>query len=167
MSQIGAIDLNRPNTQALHRRNAGGWVNRPYLIGFAIALLIVDLTSCATFSRHQFAEPTAAWQTRTGQLLYRTEKATLIGDVVVRFSKNGDFELTFSKGPGVTLLSLRQDEGFAELRGPLAGPGWSGPIESAPKQLRGWLELRDRIVRAQDRRLVRYVADTEAFVLRF
>jgi hypothetical protein len=41
--------------------------------------------------------------------MYRTPNTTLIGDVLVRFSKSGDFELTVSKGPGVTLLSLRQD----------------------------------------------------------
>jgi hypothetical protein len=132
-----------------------------------IALLFVDLASCATVSRHQFAEPTAAWSPRTGQLLYRTTKTTLIGDVFVRFSNTGDFELTFSKGPGVTLLSLRQDASFAEVRGPLAGPGWSGSIERAPKQLRGWLGLRDEIIHAQDRHVVRYVAGAETFLLRF
>jgi hypothetical protein len=167
MNQVGAIDLNRPKTQSNQTRNAGGSVNRPYLIGFIAALAIIDLTSCATLSRHQFVEPTAAWQTRTGQLLYRTVKTSLIGEIVVRFSKTGDFELTFSKGPGVTLLSLRQDASFAEVRGPLAGPGWSGPIEHAPQQLRGWLGLRDEIIDAQDRHLVRHVAGGETFLLRF
>jgi hypothetical protein len=129
--------------------------------------MTICLISCATISRHQFAEPTAAWQTRTGQLLYRTAKTTLIGDVFVRFSKDGDFELTFSKGPGVTLLSLRQDVSFAEVKGGLAQRGWSGPIDRAPPQLRGWLGLRDAIVHAQDRDLVRYVAGAETFLLRF
>ena len=55
-----------------------------------IALAIVDLTSCATTSRHQFAEP-RDWRTRSGQLLYRNDKTTLIGEVLVRFSKSGDF----------------------------------------------------------------------------
>jgi hypothetical protein len=142
-------------------------VNRSYLVGLAVALAIVDLTSCATVSRHQFAEPTVAWQTRTGQLLYRTAKTTLIGDVVVRFSNGGDFELTFSKGPGVTVLSLRQDATFAEIKGGLAQRGWSGPVDRAPQQLRGWLGLRDAIAHAQDRHLVRYVAGTETFRLRF
>jgi hypothetical protein len=49
--------------------------------------------------------------------MYRTTTTTLIGDVLIRFSKSGDFELTFSKGPGVTLLSLRQDATFAEVNG--------------------------------------------------
>jgi hypothetical protein len=130
------------------------------------ALLIVDLTGCTTISTHRFAEPARDWQTRSGQLLYRTPKSTVIGDVFVRFSTAGDFELTFSKGP-VTLFILRQDKNFAEMKGPLVGRGWSGPIDLAPQQLRGWLGLRDEIIRAQDRHLVRHVSGSETFVFRF
>ena len=149
--------------------NITGWI-------FA-ALLIVDLTSCATVSQHQFAGPTRDWQTRSGQLMYRTAKTTLIGDVVVRFSKSGDFELTFSKGPGVTLLVLRVDASFAEIKGPLARRGWSGPIAQAPQQFRGWLQLHDKLIHGlataspsgggQDRQSVRYAAGAESFLFRF
>jgi hypothetical protein len=132
-----------------------------------VAFLAVDLAGCATTSTHQFAEPKADWQTRTGQLLYRNSKTTVIGDVVVRFSTGGDFELTFSKGPGVTLLVVREDSTFAEIKGPMAGPGWSGPIDRAPQQLRGWLELRDKIVLAKDRRQLRHVSGSETFLFRF
>jgi len=132
-----------------------------------VALLIVDLTACATTSTHQFVEPARDWQTRTGQLLYRNPKTTVIGDIVARFSQNGDFELTFSKGPGVNLLFLRQDASFAEVSGPLTGRGWSGPIDHAPPQLRAWLELRNKIVRAQDRHQARHVSGSETFVFRF
>jgi hypothetical protein len=138
-----------------------------WLNSILMALLIVDLVGCATTSAHQFAELKADWQTRTGQLLYRNQKATVIGDVVVRFSKAGDFELTFSKGPGVNLLFLRQDAGFAEVKGPLTGRGWSGSVDRAPQQLRGWLGLRDKIVHAQDRHLVQHVSGSETFVFRF
>jgi len=132
-----------------------------------MALLIVDLTSCATVPRHTFAEPTGRWQTRTGQLLYRNAKATLVGDVIVRYSKMGDFELTFSKGPGLTLLVLRQDKLFAEVKGALARNGWSGPIERAPAQLRVWLQLRDKIIQAQNRKTVRVSDGEETFLFRF
>jgi choline dehydrogenase-like flavoprotein len=137
-----------------------------YLLAFLVAL-----TGCATTSTHQFVEPKADWQTRSGQLLYRNPKTTVIGDVFVRFSNAGDFELTFSKGPGVTLLVVRQDPRFAEINGPLGGRGWSGPIERAPQQLRGWLGLRDKIVNAlatgQDRHQVRHVSGSETFLFRF
>src|SRR3981081_3400312 len=80
--------------------------------------ITIFIMSCATTSTHQFAEPARDWQTRTGQLLYRTAKTTVIGDVVVRFSTAGNFELTLSKGPGVTLLTIREDSSFAEIKGP-------------------------------------------------
>ena len=130
------------------------------------AQLIIGLASCATTSTHQFAAPTTDWQTRNGQLLYRTPKATVIGEAFVRFSNAGDFELTFSKGP-VTLFAIRQDHTFADVKGPLAGRGWSGQVDHAPPQLRGWLELRDEIVRAKGRHLVRHASGSETFLLRF
>lgn len=116
---------------------------------------------------HQFAEPTSNWQVKSGQLMYRTAKTTLIGDVLIRFSRRGDFELTFSKGPGVTLLSLRQDAGFAEVKGAFVHRGWSGPIAQAPQQLRGWLGLRDKLIHSQNQKQVRYVVGNETFLFRF
>lgn len=108
--------------------------------------------------------------------MYRTDKTTLMGDVLVRFSKSGDFELSLSKGP-VTLLTLRQDASFAEVKGPFSKGGWSGPVEQAPKPLRAWLGLRDKLIHSlatgrvrptggQDRS-VRYTADNETFLFRF
>src|SRR5436189_3106567 len=125
------------------------------------------LTSCATVSHHQFSEPTAGWQTKTGQLMYRTTKSTLIGEAIVRLSKTGDFELTVSKGPGITLLSLRQDAGFAEFNASFADQRWSGPISRAPPHLRGWLGLRDQFLRAPNQKMRRYVSGSETFLFRF
>lgn len=149
---VAAIDRNRP----------GRSVNGRYL--FLAAL--IAFTSCATTSTHQFAAPAADWQTRNGQLLYRTPKRTVIGDAFVRFSNAGDFELTFSKGP-VNLFVLRQDQKSAEVKGPMAGRGWSGPVDHAPLQLRGWLGLRDEILLANDRHQVRHTSGAETFVFRF
>src|SRR5205823_12510668 len=115
------------------------------------------ITAIFTLSLHdalpiyEFSEPAGGWQTKSGQLMYRTPKTTLIGDALVRLSKTGDFELTVSKGPGITLLSLRQDTSFAEVKGAFARQGWSGPADKAPPQLRGWLGLRDEFVQAPDR----------------
>src|SRR3982751_6062625 len=108
----------------------------------ALAALGLVLASCETV-RHQFAGPALDWQARSGQLLYHGKHTSLIGEVLVRFSKAGDFELTFSKGPGVTLLEIHQDANFFRVKGPLAGPTWSGSIAHAPPRLRGWLELRE------------------------
>lgn len=146
---------------------------------FAIlgVILIINLPGCATISRHQFVSPAREWQTRSGQLLYRNARTTLIGEVLVRFSKSGDFELTFSKGPGVTLLVIRQDASFAEVKGALARIGWSGAVDHAPAQLRGWLGLREKLIHAlaatnssgggQHRQSVRFASGAETFLFHF
>ncbi|PYL49233.1 MAG: hypothetical protein DMF40_02635, partial [Verrucomicrobia bacterium] len=81
---------------------------------------------------HQFAQPSHAWTARNGQLSYRGPKTSLIGEILVRYSSRGDFELTFTKGPGVTLLTMRSDPTFARVQGPLARIPWSGPIQQPP-----------------------------------
>jgi hypothetical protein len=92
---------------------------------------------------------------------------TLIGDALVRFSTTRDFQLIVSKGPGITLLSLRQDSNFAEVKGAFARQGWSGPVQNAPQQLRGWLALRDQFVRAPNQKTLRYTSGNETFLFRF
>lgn len=124
------------------------------------------LVSCAMV-RHQFTEPSQDWQTRSGQLLYRNARTTIMGEVVVRFSSAGNFELTFSKGPGVTLLLVRQDPNFVRISGPLARGSWSGAPAQAPMHLRGWLGLRDKLVHAQDRQSLRHSSGAETFLFRF
>jgi hypothetical protein len=99
--------------------------------------------------------------------MYRTPNTTLIGEVLIRFSKTGDFEITMSKGPGITLLLLRQDATFADVKGGLAWQGWSGRVTQAPSQLRGWLGLRDQFLHAPDRKTLRYATGDETFVFRF
>jgi hypothetical protein len=132
-----------------------------------LASICFCVTSCATVSRHEFSEPTGGWQTKTGQLMYRSPKMTVIGDALVRFSKTGDFELTVSKGPGITLLSLRQDPTFAKISGAFARQGWSGPVAQAPPQLRGWLALRDQFLHAPNQKRLRYTVRNETFLFRF
>ena len=134
---------------------------------FSSAITVFCVTSCATSSSHSFSNPASDWQSKSGQLMYHTPNTTLIGEVLVRFSKDGDFELTVSKGPGITLLSLRQDATFAEVKGGLARQGWSGPVGQAPPQLRGWLGLREQFLHAPDRKTLRYAAGNETFLFRF
>jgi hypothetical protein len=132
-----------------------------------LAITLFYIISCTTVSHHEFSKPETGWQIRNGQLMYRTPNTTLIGEALVRFSKTGDFELTVSKGPGITLLSLRQDATFAEVKGGLASQGWSGPVGQAPPQLRGWLGLRDQFLHAPDRKTLRYASGNETFLFRF
>lgn len=126
----------------------------------------IGLTSCQTI-RHTFLGPARDWQARNGQLLYRGKKTTLIGEVLVRFSKAGDFELTFTKGPGIPLLEVRQDANFASVKGPLARGGWSGPSAQAPARLRGWLQLRELLMAAGEKPAVQHSLGAETFIFRF
>jgi hypothetical protein len=143
-----------------------GSVERPYLKIVVLALAIIGLTSCQTI-RHTFLGPARDWQARNGQLLYRGQRTTLIGEVLVRFSKAGDFELTFTKGPGIPLLEVKQDANFASVKGPLARGGWSGPSAKAPLRLRGWLQLRELLMAAGEKASVQHSLGAETFIFRF
>ena len=130
-----------------------------------LAFVLLGLTSCATTSSHQFAAPAPAWKTRTGQLAYRGPQTSLIGEVLVRTSPAGDMELTFSKAPALTLMTIRQDAQFASAEGPLARGRWAGETASAPERLRGWFSLREKILAGGSS--VQVTNGTESFNLRF
>jgi hypothetical protein len=135
---------------------------------FVVVGMLVAFPGCQTTqSSHKFADPSPAWSTKTGQLAYTDEKVSLIGEVLVRYSRQGEFELTFTKAGGITLLSLRQDASFGKVEGPLARRGWSGPTAEAPAALRGWFQLRDKIVNARKSTVVRHEAGAQTFTLRF
>jgi hypothetical protein len=129
-----------------------------------ILTIALCLNGCAT---HQFVQPSHAWTARNGQLSYRGSKMSLIGEVLVRYSSRGDFELTFSKGPGVMLLTMSTDPTFARVRGPLARIPWSGTIRQPPARAAGWLALRAEILSHPDKNIVRVSEAAETFVLRF
>ena len=134
----------------------------------ACALLSVGLTACqTTMPARQFAEPATGWQTKSGQLAYTDQRMSLIGEVLVRYSKSGDFELTFTKAGGITLLTVRQDANFAQAEGPLARGRWSGATAEAPARLRGWFQLRDKIVNGRRMTSIRHDAGEQSFTLRF
>jgi hypothetical protein len=128
------------------------------------AIFALLLTSCAI---HQFAEPSREWTTRSGQLSYRGKKRAIIGEVLVRFSSRGDFELTFTKGPGVSMLTMHTDPQFARVQGLLIGLPWSGPIAQPPIRARGWLALREEILGSPRSQIFQARAGDESFIVRF
>ena len=133
----------------------------------AILLVIIAAAFSGCGTIHQFVGPSQDWQARHGQLLYHGKRTTLIGEVLVRFSKAGDFELTFTKGPGVTLLEIRQDAKFFNIRGPLAGVKWSGSTANAPAHFRGWLQLRDKLMALGDKPSLTHSYRGETFTFQF
>ena len=131
-----------------------------------IALTLLCLTSCASL-RHQFTQPAPDWQSRSGQLQYRGPRTSLIGEVLVRYSSAGDFELTFTKGPGVPLLTVRQDNRFVRVSGPLARGSWSGPPNETPARLRGWASLRDLLLRSPNESRIHQTLGAYTFTFAF
>ncbi len=117
--------------------------------------------------RDRFVEPAPNSQARVGQLQYRSARTTLIGEVLVRYSSAGDFELTFSKGPGITLLTVRQNDKFVRVSGPLARGSWSGSPNEAPTRLRGWISLRQVLLAAKTQPLVHQNVGTDHFTFAF
>jgi hypothetical protein len=157
-----------PVEGALIRRQYISSMNRGLLVKCLTIVCVgcIGLTSCQTI-RHTFLGPARDWQARNGQLLYRGKRTTLIGEVLVRFSKAGDFELTFTKGPGIPLLEVRQDANFASVKGPLARGSWSGPSTQAPVRLRGWLQLRELLMGSGEKASVQHSLSAETFIFRF
>lgn len=130
-------------------------------------LVAICAAACQTTSSHQFTAPAPDWRTKTGQLSYSDSRLTLIGEVIVRYSKRGDFEMSFTKAGGLTLVHLRRDSSFGEISGPLARGRWSGEVSKAPARLRGWFALRDQIVTARKAGTVRHDSAEQSFTLRF
>ena len=136
------------------------------LIG-CLLLAFLGLTSCETVSRHLFSEPRPEWQTKIGQLQYRGPTTSLIGEVLVRYSREGDFELTFTKGPGLALMTIRQNASYVRATGPLARGSWSGATAHAPARLRGWFQLRELLLHSPDQKSLRHASGTEKFLFEF
>lgn len=136
-------------------------------IGPIVLAIAFAFASCQTTPKHEFAPPSANSQVKTGQIAYTDAKLSLIGEVLVRYSKTGDFELVFTKAVGVRLLSIQQDAEFGRAEGPLARGRWEGKLADAPARLRGWFQLRDKIVNARRMISVRHDAGEQTFTLRF
>lgn len=108
-----------------------------------LVLLALALAGPGCASR-QSLDPivTQAWETQTGQLMYRAKGGrSIIGDFAVRQKDNEGFVLLFSSGPGIPLMKLQQSAAGASVEGVLARGRWSGRPEAAPKHLRGWNAL--------------------------
>ncbi len=85
----------------------------------------------------------------------------------MRYSSRGDFELTFSKGPGITLLTVRQDDRFVRVSGPLARGSWSGSPNEVPARLRGWVSLRPLFICGKAEPIVRQTVGRDRFTFAF
>jgi len=80
-------------------------------------------------------------KTHDGQMVYQTSRTSIVGDVILRTSPNGDYDLVFLKG-GVQVLQVQAHGGELVATGLFAGNGWTGPVERAQGPLRSWALLR-------------------------
>lgn len=130
-------------------------------------LLLIALFNggCAV---HQFLLPTKQWTSRSGQVLVRGRKISLIGEVLVRFTNRGDFELTLTKGSAVQLLTMRSDDKFVRLQGALVRVPWSGKFsEPAPARCQSWVALREQILQHPEQSTYAVTESGEKLVVRF
>ena len=76
--------------------------------------------------------------------------------------------ITFRLGrPGINLFTIEQDATFARVKSSLSHLSWSGPVDRAPEQLRGWLSLREKLLATPNQKVVRQKLENETFVFRF
>jgi hypothetical protein len=81
-------------------------------------------------------------KTRIGQLQYSYGGRSIVGDIILRSLRGGDYDLFFSKG-GVTVLEFQTRGAHMAATGMLAGNGWSGETEQARGPLKPWALLRE------------------------
>jgi len=79
-----------------------------------------------------------------GQMVYQTPRTSVAGDVILRTSPNGDYDLVLLKG-GVQVLQIQAHDGQLVATGMFAGNGWTGPVDRAPGPLKSWALLKQVI----------------------
>jgi hypothetical protein len=80
-------------------------------------------------------------KTHEGQMVYTTNRRSVVGDVILRTRASGDYDLAFSKG-GVSVLQLQGHGNELVATGMFARSGWKGPIDRAIGPLHSWALLK-------------------------
>ena len=147
VSQTRLSTALRPPARLRSGRNDRLFRSLLALAALLVALAALSLTGCQT--PHEFTTPDASWKTRTGQLKYTSGERVLVGEVVVSQRGAADFQIEYGKGGGLPLLKLRMDATTARAEGIFARGSWQGAPDRAPKPLRGWVGLREALVKRQ------------------
>jgi hypothetical protein len=100
-------------------------------------LFLLLLPGCASSI---FPAYNPAGRNVAGQMLYEGKKRTFVGDFTVRQSPT-DFALDVTKGPGMELILIRQNDNLVEVQA--LGHTWQGnPQHFIPGEVRNWVALR-------------------------
>lgn len=145
---------------------------RPLLLIPAAALLLLLTPACQSPSgsggASAFPTPAADWQTLSGQMQHvGLDGKSVIGDVVIRRSKQGDFQLSFASGPGFPLMRLWVSGTRGRAEGVMARRPWQGEVAKAPERLRGWFQLPKIFATKGHNRDLSVVEQGERFVFHF
>ena len=103
-----------------------------------ILLTATLLAGCQSAKEMSGLGPEA--KTRIGQLQYTYGGRSIVGDIILRSLKGGDYDLYFSKG-GVPVLEFQTRGAHMVATGVLAKNGWSGLTTEAPGPLKPWARL--------------------------
>ena len=107
-------------------------------IRILILLITILLAGCQSAKELIGLGPEA--KTRVGQLQYSYGGHSIVGDIILRSLKGGDYDLYFSKG-GVTILEFQTRGSHMAATGMVAKNGWSGQTSEARGPLKPWAML--------------------------
>ena len=114
-------------------------VVRRLLLSLAAAALLSTIPGC---SPGIFPEYNPAGRNIAGQMLYSGKKRTFVGEFTVRQSPT-DFALDVTKGPGMQLILVRENDDNL-VRVEALNHTWQGnPRHFVPAQVRNWVALRE------------------------
>jgi hypothetical protein len=104
----------------------------------AVFLSLLFLSSCSVTELPGLGSDA---KTHEGQMVYTTNRRSVVGDVILRTRASGDYDLAFSKG-GVSVLQLQGHGNELVATGMFARNGWKGPIDRAIGPLHSWALLK-------------------------
>jgi hypothetical protein len=104
----------------------------------AVFLSLLFLSSCTVSELPGLGSDA---KTHEGQMVYTTNRRSVVGDVILRTRASGDYDLAFSKG-GVSVLQLQGHGNELVATGMFARSGWKGPVDRAIGPLHSWALLK-------------------------
>jgi hypothetical protein len=117
-------------------------MNRFFRSVFLTVPMLALATGCAFLpNSRQFPAVNPHSKLLSGQVQYAGAKRSFVGDFTATVSDT-DFSLDIGKGPGVSVISIRQSGGKL-ARVEAMGHSWQGNPRHAPKIVRNWLSLGD------------------------
>lgn len=126
----------------------GTETSRPNMISRVVRLFFPSLTAAAVLTTLSgcatgiFPAYNPAGRNVGGQMLYAGKKRTFVGEFTVRQSPT-DFALDVTKGPGMQLILIRENDDNL-VRVEALNHTWQGnPRHFVPVQVRNWVALRE------------------------